>query len=154
MPPAPEVAPSFYVNIHTADPEAGATFFKSIGFKPVTEYSDDKTKAFRLPTPNDKVCLMLHGHSRFKEFMRPNTEVTNAHKSTEALFSFTAETKEEVDEWLAKADKAGGTSDPYTLEDYGAGCGMYSRSFTDLDGHIWEVVSMIGSCPGQKSEVA
>jgi hypothetical protein len=26
---------------------------------------------------------------------------------------------------------------------YGAGYGMYTRSFADLDGHIWEVVAIL-----------
>jgi uncharacterized protein len=140
----PKIIPTFYLNIHTSDPSAAADFFTALGFPAVPEYSDAETKSFRLPAPNSSMCLMLHAHKRMKSFMRPNTEVNDATKTTEALFSLAAEKKEEVDEMLGKAVKAGGTADPYVMKDYGADCGMYSRSFADLDGHIWEVVAMVG----------
>jgi predicted lactoylglutathione lyase len=148
--PQPKIIPTFYLNIHTSDPEAASNFFTALGFPPVTEYSDAETKSFRLPAPNSTMCLMLHGHKRMKQFMRPGTEVNDAHKTTEALFSLAADTKEQVDDMLGKAVKAGGTADPYVMKDYGADCGMYSRSFADLDGHIWEVVTMLnaGGEPG------
>ncbi len=88
--------------------------------------------------------------------MRPGTEVNDANKTTEVLVSLAADTKEEVDEILGKAVAAGGKADPYVMKDYGADCGMYSRSFADLDGHIWEVVAMLGGagagCAGKEEE--
>ncbi|KAK0646866.1 hypothetical protein B0T16DRAFT_328014 [Cercophora newfieldiana] len=144
----PSEAPTFYLNLHTADPSAAFTFFSALDFTPVPEYSDSETKAFRFPAPNTSLCLMIHGQKRFKTFMRPDTETNDATKTTEALFSLTADKKEVVDEILGKAVKAGGSADPFKLEDYGTSCGMYSRSFTDLDGHIWEVVAMLGAGPG------
>ncbi|KAJ3539190.1 hypothetical protein NM208_g5589 [Fusarium decemcellulare] len=144
--------PSFYLNIHTADPEVGLAFYTAIGFAPVKEYSDDKTKAFRLPQPNNSICLMIHANARFKEFIRPGTQATDATKTTESLFSIAVEDKESVDSWVAKATEAGGVADPYTLPNYGAECGMYTRSFADLDGHMWELVTMTGPCGAQKAE--
>lgn len=82
---------------------------------------------------------MVHAHDRFKEFIRPGSSISDANESTEALFAMFVDTKEEVDERLGKAVEAGGVKDPYVMEDFGKGCGMYSRSFADLDGHIWEV---------------
>ncbi|RYP18234.1 hypothetical protein DL767_009875 [Monosporascus sp. MG133] len=140
--------PSFFVNLPAADLAAAAAYFTALGFTPILEWDDEKTKSFRLPRPNQQICLMIHGPTRFKEFMRPDTDIVDANKATEALFSILLETREEVDEWLARVTKAGGTLDPYKLADFGAGMGMYSRSFTDLDGHIWEVATMLkhGGC--------
>lgn len=135
--------PTLYLNIPTSNPEASLEFFTALGFEPVLEYSDTDTKAFRLPAPNSTVCVMSHSHKRFKEFMRPGTEVSDATKSTEVLISLSAEKKEDVDVCIAKAVAAGGSADPFTMPEYGAECGMYSRSFADLDGHIWEVVAML-----------
>ncbi|CAM1506075.1 Fc.00g057160.m01.CDS01 [Cosmosporella sp. VM-42] len=146
--------PSFYLNFHTADPKAGLAFFTALGLSQITSYCDDKTKAFRLPAPNDRICLMIHAHDRFKDFIRPGSQITDATLSTESLFSIAVESKEEVDDWVSKATKAGGTADPYTLKDYGAECGMYTRSFADLDGHLWEVVTMTTTCEGQGGEKA
>ncbi|RYP19911.1 hypothetical protein DL765_003059 [Monosporascus sp. GIB2] len=139
--------PGFYLNLATADPVAAAAFFTALGFTPSPLWSDEQTKSFRLPSPNEQICLMIHGPSRFKEFMRPNTDIVDAKKATEALFSINLETREEVDEWLARVTKAGGTLDPYKIKGYGEDMGMYSRSFADLDGHIWEVLAMINGGP-------
>ena len=147
--------PTLYLNIPTSNLDSSHKFFMALGFSPVPEYSDGNTKAFRLPAPNTSVCLMVHTHTRFKEFMRPGTEVTDATKTTEVLISLSAEKKEEVDDWLAKAVEAGGSADPFTMPAYGAECGMYSRSFADVDGHIWEVVAMLAGgmgCGGQEKK--
>jgi uncharacterized protein len=148
-------APTLYLNISTTNPDASLKFFTALGFDPVPEYSDADTKAFRLPAPNSTVCVMSHSHKRFKEFMRPGTEVSDATKTTEVLISLSADKKEDVDAWIAKAVTAGGSADPYTMPGYGAECGMYSRSFADLDGHIWEVVAMLAGglgCGGGNAE--
>lgn len=138
----PAKAPTFFLNLHTADPEASLQFFTAIGFTPVPQYSDDKTKTLRFPAPNDALCLMLHAHARFKEFIRPGTDVNDATKTTEALMTLGVSKKELVDEAIDKAVRAGGSPDPFVMEGYGQGMGMYSRSFADLDGHIWEVAFM------------
>ncbi|EXA31253.1 hypothetical protein BFJ63_vAg18349 [Fusarium oxysporum f. sp. narcissi] len=142
--------PSFYLNIHTADPEAGLAFYTAIGFTHIKEYSDDKTKAFRLPEPNQTICLMIHANARFKEFIRSGTQIVDATKTTEALFSIAVESKQSVDIEVTKAVEAGGIADPYMLPNYGSECGMYTRSFADLDGHMWELVAMVGSCGENK----
>jgi len=143
-------APSFYLSLHTANPSASLDFFTSLGFTPVPQFSDEQTKSFRLPAPNDNVCLMLHAHKRFKEFIRPGTETNDATRTTEALFTLAVDAKERVDEAIDKAVKAGGSPDPFVMEGYGQGMGMYSRSFADLDGHIWEVsfMGVGGGCEG------
>jgi uncharacterized protein len=153
-----EKPPSFYLSLPTNSLPAATSFFTSLGFDPIPEYSDPKTSAFRLPFPNSNICLMLHAPARFKEFMRPDTEIADANKATEAIFTVTTKSKEGVDDLLAKAEKAGGIKDPYTLPNYGGDCGMYSRSFADLDGHIWEAVTMLegfgggsGDCQGSQA---
>ena len=48
------------------------------------------------------------------------------------------ESREKVDEMVAKAVAAGGTT-PNKPNDHGF---MYQHGFQDLDGHLWEVMSM------------
>jgi len=139
--------PTLYLNFASADPSAAGIFFASLGFTPIKAYSDETTKTFFLPAPNNTVALMIHGHSRFKEFIRPGTAIVDAKSTSECLFTLAVEKKEDVDACLGKAVAAGGAADPFVMKDYGAECGMYSRSFADLDGHIWEVVAMIGGGP-------
>jgi uncharacterized protein len=142
--PRPADLPTLSLNINVDDPAASQAFFTSLGFGLLTEYTDEQTKSLWLPAPNNLVCLMLHGAKRFKSFMRPDTAIVDAHTSTEVLFSLPspANTREDVDEFIAKVVAAGGKADPFKLENFGLDCGMYSRSFSDLDGHIWEMVAM------------
>ncbi|PKS12484.1 hypothetical protein jhhlp_000690 [Lomentospora prolificans] len=148
MSSGPSNPPTFFLNIYTNDLAAATTFYKALGFSHLTAWSDEKSGSFTLPAPNDKVALMLHTVPRFKEFIRPGSEVADAKKSAQALLSFSANSKEEVDEVQRKAVEAGGEKDPFVLEGHGEKHGMYSRSWTDLDGHIWEAVTMINNGQG------
>jgi uncharacterized protein len=155
---SPETKPSFFLNIATADPAAAETFFKSLGLTSLPDWSEASTKSLLLPAPNQQICLMIHAPGRFREFIRPGSDIVDAHTSTEALFSLSVETREEVDAWIAKAVEGGGKADPYKLEDFGQSMGMYSRAFSDLDGHIWEVLATlpgstcVGSAVTEKEE--
>ena len=73
----------------------------------------------------------------FQTFI-PKKEITDASKSTEVLMALSAGSKEKVNEMADKALASGGSSlrEP---EDHGF---MYTRSFQDPDGHIWEVLYM------------
>lgn len=136
--------PSFFVNLPTKDTSAATTFFLALNFSHIKDWSDDKTVAFHLPGRNDNICLMVHDHSRMKDFIRPGSTIADAQSTTEALFSFMAVDKKEVDEWVEKAVAAGGKADPYVIPNNGGDMGMYNRSFADLDGHIWEACSLVG----------
>lgn len=79
---------------------------------------------------------MLLTEPFFKNFTKkPIVDATGA---TEAIVALSAESREEVDSLADKALAAGGqvANEP---QDMGF---MHSRSFTDLDGHIWEVLYM------------
>ena len=70
----------------------------------------------------------------FKTFT--NKEINDAKKTTEVLIAIDVESRNEVDEMIKKAIKAGGTiyNQP---QDQGW---MYGHSFADPDGHQWEVL--------------
>lgn len=74
--------------------------------------------------------------------MPSNKEIADAKKSTEALLCLSCESKDQVDEMVEKAVRAGGKGEVcpkrYVEE------GMYGSSFEDLDGHVWELVWMGG----------
>jgi predicted lactoylglutathione lyase len=79
---------------------------------------------------------MLLTHAKFKEFA-PQT-IADATKSTEVLVALSCENREKVDELVAKAVAAGGST-YMKPKDYGL---MYGHGFQDLDGHVWEVSYM------------
>ncbi|KAL2134855.1 hypothetical protein VTI74DRAFT_10661 [Chaetomium olivicolor] len=145
-----EPAPTFFINLPTTSLSEAAEFFTSLNFTRVEAWSDASTTTLLLPAPNSTICLMLHAHSRFRQFMRPGSSIANPHTSTEVLFSIRCETREEVDGWLDRVEKAGGKRDPYVMDKYGEGMGMYVRSWADGEGHVWECFCMLpgGGCSG------
>jgi predicted lactoylglutathione lyase len=143
--------PTLFLNVSSPNASASRAFYESLGFTVIKEWTDETSATLRLPGVNSSVCLMIHSPARFKEWTRPGTEIIDAKKSTETLFTVSVARKEDVDEWQTKAVEAGGQKDPWVMKDYGANFGMYSRSFADLDGHMWEVVAMLGS-PEKKED--
>jgi predicted lactoylglutathione lyase len=79
---------------------------------------------------------MLSTHDKAKQFT--SKKIADAHETTEVLNALSTQSKEAVDELVDKALDNGGTKagEP---QDHGF---MYSRSFNDPDGHIWEVLWM------------
>jgi hypothetical protein len=67
------------------------------------------------------------------------------------MFALSADSRNEVDDLVAKAVKAGGGADPNPSQDYGF---MYGRSFDDPDGNIWEVFWMDPAAVEPAPEVA
>jgi len=85
---------------------------------------------------SDSIYVMLLTHAKFGEFT-PKT-IADAHATSEVLIALSCDSREGVDEITENALAAGGREarDP---QDYGF---MYSRSFEDPDGHIWEPMYM------------
>ncbi|HEV3407997.1 MAG TPA: VOC family protein [Gaiellaceae bacterium] len=65
-------------------------------------------------------------------------ELADATSQTEAIVAFSAASRDEVDRLADTALEAGGSP----ANDAIAQGFMYSRSFQDPDGHIWELVWM------------
>lgn len=75
-----------------------------------------------------------------EDFFRTFTDkqICDTRSHVEVLTALSVDSREEVDELVAKAVAAGGST-PRPATDYGF---MYSRTFEDLDGHTWELVHM------------
>jgi uncharacterized protein len=125
-----------YINLSVASLAPAADFYKSIGFTPNPDFSDASTACVVL---SDTIRVMLHVPDRFATWVPASKTAIDAKKHTEVLLCFSADSKDEVDDWVEKAGKAGGKKDPTKIQSEGP---MYGRSFEDVDGHIWEVVYM------------
>jgi uncharacterized protein len=79
---------------------------------------------------------MLLAEERFRDFI--NGEIADAGRATEAITCLSAESRDDVDEMVAKAFAAGGKPWKPTMDEGP----MYGGSFQDLDGHVWEPVYM------------
>lgn len=122
-----------FVNLPVKNLDKSITFFKAVGFSFNPQFTD-KTAACMVMS--DDIYAMLLTHDKVKEFT--TKPIADAHKTLEVLTALAVESKEKVSELADKALKAG-AQEAYTPKDYGF---MFTRSFEDPDGHIWEVFWM------------
>ena len=122
-----------FVNLAVESLDRTVEFFRQLGFEFDPRYTDDSATCMVV---GDNAYVMLLVRDRFKEFTKK--ELADPAAQTEAIIAFSADSREQVDELAEKALAAGGSpaNDPI---DMGF---MYSRSFEDPDGHIWELVWM------------
>jgi len=122
-----------FVNLAVEDLERSVDFFTKLGFEFDPRFTDETATSMIV---GEGAYVMLLTKPKFSEFT-PKPLVDPA-AQTEVLIAISAQSREGVDELTDAALAAGGSaaSDPL---DYGF---MYSRSFQDPDGHIWEVLWM------------
>lgn len=122
-----------FVNLPVSDLAASRAFYTGLGFSINETFSDEKTTGIVV---SDTICIMLLTEDRFRDFI--NGEISDARRSTEVLNALSAESPREVDDLVARALAHGGK--PW--KDKMVEGPMYGHSFTDPDGHVWEVVHM------------
>jgi predicted lactoylglutathione lyase len=122
-----------YVNLPVKDIKKANEFFLSLGFTFNEQYCNEQATCVFI---NTDAYIMLLSESFFKSFTQK--EVAYGDSSTEVLVCLSAESKEKVNEMVEKALTIGGI-EAKVMVDVGY---MYSRSFHDLDGHIWEIMWM------------
>lgn len=123
-----------FVNLPVSDLAASTAFYAALGAKKNPQFSDDTGACVVF---SEAINVMLLTHEKFRQFT-PKT-IADARTTSEVLLCISAESREAVDDMVAKAAAAGGKADPSGKQDHGF---MYGRSFEDPDGHIWEVMWM------------
>ena len=126
----------FWLNLPVKDVQRSRDFFTAIGFTFADGPGNTATSA-ALQVGNKNMIVMLFEQSQFAGFT--NHAVTDTSKSHEVLFSLGADSRDEVDELLAKVKVAGGTIVAEAGESQGW---MYGGAFADLDGHRWNPLFM------------
>lgn len=122
-----------FVNLPIKDLAVSRAFFSALGYSFNEDFSDDTAACMVIA---DNIFAMLLTHEKFKGFI--NGEMADAHKVTEVLTALSCDSRQEVDDILEKALAA--RAKPWKpVMDLGF---MYSCSFQDLDGHVWEYVFM------------
>lgn len=122
-----------FVNLPVKDVGASERFFLSLGFTKNPKFSSDDTTCIVV---DENIIVMLLAESRFRDFI--TGEIADTAKGKEVLTCLSADSREEVDGFLAKALANGGK--PWMpAQDHGF---MYGVSFQDPDGHVWEVMWM------------
>ena len=126
-------AKQIFVNLPVKDLDKSISFFTEIGFEFNPQFTDKNATCMII---NDSIFVMLLVEEFFQTFTKK--EVVNAEGSTEVIIALSADSREDVDKIVNRALAAGAkaSNDPM---DHGF---MYSWSFHDLDGHLWEVMHM------------
>jgi uncharacterized protein len=122
-----------FVNFSVADVRKSMEFYTKIGFTLNPQYSDQNAACMGL---NDEIYVMLLAKNYFKTFIKK--EITDSTKMTEVIVAITVDSDQIVDEIVNTALTAGG----FRSNDKIQRPGMYSWSFQDPDGHLWEVFHM------------
>jgi uncharacterized protein len=136
-------SPMIFINVPVTNLTNSLTFYTSRGFVQNQRFSDATTAMVSLaPMPDygsGYINVMLMHHDRFKSFLPSSRQICDAKGSTEVILCLSAESRVEVDAVVQRAKDAGSELDVVPIPEME---GMYGRSFTDPDGHIWEVMWM------------
>jgi uncharacterized protein len=128
------MARMIFVNLPATDLGKARAFLEALGAVNEPKFTDDTAACM---TFSDSIHVMILTHDKFRQFTpRP---IADARAGSEVLLCLSADSREQVDSFVERAVSAGGTADPSPKQDYGV---MYGRSFSDPDGHIWEIMWM------------
>ena len=124
-----------FVNLPVTDLERSKAFYAGIGATNNPQFSDASAAMMSFSKP---VNVMVLTHERFSTFT--TREIVDPHRQAQVLLALSREDRAAVDRTVELAVTAGGKADPGPKQEFGVA--MYGRSFTDPDGHIWEVMWM------------
>ncbi|MEO8764360.1 MAG: VOC family protein [Ginsengibacter sp.] len=125
-----------WINLPVKDVLASKEFFTKIGFTINPRFGDNAEMAC-ITIGTKGINVMLFKEAAFRGFTKNKTADTSL--VTEVLFSFDAESRDEVDEIALKATEAGGNVFGKPGESQGW---MYGCAFADPDGHRWNALFM------------
>ena len=122
-----------FINLPVADLPKSIAFFEALGYARNPQFSNDDGACIVV---SDTIFVMVLTHAKFRVFT-PKA-ICDTRQAVEMLLNLSCESREQVDELVAKALAAGGSTydEP---EDLGF---MYSHSFVDPDGHGWGLFHM------------
>ncbi|MCD8821907.1 glyoxalase [Staphylococcus gallinarum] len=122
---------SAWLNLPVVNLEASEDFYQRIGFE--IKKSDDMMDKMRGIATLDNTVIMLIETKQFKKVSRLSKIGNN-----EALISLSLTTKAEVDQLLDLVESANGT----VIERGTMHEGFYGGLFSDIDGHLYNIITM------------
>jgi uncharacterized protein len=119
-------------NLGVSDLKRTTEFYTALGFKPNGTNSSEELTSFSFGEKDFIINFFL------KDILRNNTrsEIADLKNGNEIILSLSAESKEEVNEWVEIVKRAGGK---ITVEPYEIGQG-YTFVFSDPDGHKFNIL--------------
>ena len=125
------MANQIFVNLPVKDLNRSVDFFTRLGYTFNPQFTDENATCMII---GENIYAMLLVEDYFRTFT--DREVIDARKGAEAIIALALDSREAVDEQVAKARAAGGTT-PREPQDLGF---MYQHAYQDLDGHLWEIM--------------
>lgn len=122
-----------FINLPVADLPRSMAFYSALGFVNEPRFTDETAAAMQW---SDTIVVMLLTHDKWRVFTdRPIPDTG----SSEVSLCINLDSRDEVNALAETAGANGGGFDINPPQDHGF---MMSRSFTDLDGHVWEPMWM------------
>jgi hypothetical protein len=122
-----------FVNLPVADLPRAKAFYTALGFVNEPRFSDETAAAMQW---SEAIAVMLLTHEKWRTF---TTRPIPPSDSSEVALCVSCDSRDEVNRLAGIAAAHGGTVDINPPADHGF---MFSRSFTDPDGHVWEPMWM------------
>lgn len=122
-----------WANFSVKDANRTKQFYAQLGFKPFYTNNDPKLASFVFGD-DDFVIHFFEQGSRIDEYITPGSI-----KSNEIIFTLSAETEQEVNDWAENVKTAGGNIFHEPRRDE---AGYYQFGFADPDGHRFNVLLM------------
>jgi len=122
-----------FVNLAVKDLKRSVAFFTKLGFEFDARFTDENATCMII---SDDCFVMLLVEDFFRGFT--TKPIVDASSSTEVIVALSADSQGDVDQLVEAALASGGSRSKEPMSEGG----MYSRSFSDPDGHLWEVVYM------------
>lgn len=121
-----------WANLASEDLERTTTFYTDLGFEPNGIFEPKESASFIFA--ENELVINFFTRARIQEAVQG--PVADARHQNEIIFSLSADSREEVEEWFEKVRNIGGTtfSEPH---DYGIG---YTFGFADPDGHKFNIL--------------
>lgn len=125
-----------WVNLAVSDIARTTRFYQALGFVPNGKNSVTETITSFLAGNNELVM-----HFFVKETLRDflGGDLTDPHQANEIIFTLSADSMAEVNEWAGEIEQAGGT---LVTRPSAFGDGYYGFIFADPDGHQFNVFYM------------
>lgn len=123
-----------WANLPANDVARTREFYTALGFR-VNGDGGDRDELASFLVGEDDFVVHFFAEERFRASAQGT--IADARQTDEVMFTLSADSREEVQEWADAAEAAGGTvfSEPQTIfGDTWYGCG-----FADPDGHKWNV---------------
>ncbi|MDQ2720690.1 MAG: VOC family protein [Bacteroidota bacterium] len=117
-----------WANLAVQDTKRTEKFYTHLGFKLNTSATTPELTSFLF----SEESFVIHFFRRDKLEFAMNEKAASSEKGSEVMFSLSAKSKDEVDNWAANAEQAGGTiiKNAARHDD-----GYYYCVFADPDGH-------------------